>query len=148
MTLTDLYAFITMADTSGLDENRAAAIATIRSLIGSGSPIAYRMYPDILDEGCQLPALTYQLISETGGHDLDASPDGLYFPLVQIDVWANSALDRWNLGLAVKEALDGFAGTMVGTTVDALLWDNNIDSFESDRKQYRRMMDFRIIHNA
>ena len=141
MTLTDLFDFIMAADTSGLDSDRAAAIAIIRSTIGT------RMYPDILDEGATLPALTYQLISNNGGHSLDAQTDGLYFARVQIDVWAKTAVARGNLGLAVKQALDGFTRIMIGTDVCALLWDNELDSFEPDRKQYRRMIDFRIIHN-
>lgn len=145
--LTDLRAFIVSADTSGLDADRAAAIASIRAAIGT------KMFHDILDEGVALPALTYQLISDRS--DLTQDGDsGLYDPRVQIDVWAKTALSRDQISAAIVTALHGYAGLMnpvgspvTGTPVCVITWDNSIDTFESDRKQYRRTLDFKISHN-
>jgi hypothetical protein len=74
--------------------------------------------------------------------------DGLFTPRVQIDVWAADALTRDAISLNLKIALDGFAGSLNGNTaVDVLLWDNEINSYEPDRKQYRAMLDFKILHH-
>ena len=150
--LADLYSFITSADTGALDQERAAAISVIRAAIANSgvSPASMRMFPDILDEGVTLPALTYQLIDNGADHTLDGAADGLYHPRVQVDVWAMSAVARASLGEAVKTALDGYTGAfMAETFVGVLIWDNEIDSYEgdSDRKQYRKTLDFRIVHN-
>lgn len=143
MVLTDLYNFLLVASTSGLDSNRAAAIATVRSMAGT------QMYAGILDEGAKLPALTYELVDDGTEHTLDGASEGMYHPRVQIDVWTMSSADRKALGLAVKQALDGYSGFMGSgqTDVCVLLWDNEIDGYEPDRKQYHKMLDFRVIHN-
>jgi hypothetical protein len=146
--LTDLYAYITAADTSTLDADRAAALTTIRGLIASGSPLISRLYPDIVDEGAQLPAMSYSVISNTAEHTLDGANDGLFSPRVQIDVFSTTSLQRGTLGDAVKVALDGYTQTaMGGTFVGVLIWDNEIDVFESERKQYRKTLDFKVVHN-
>ena len=152
MTLTDLYTFLTTASTAGMDSDRAAAIATVRAMIATPAPVVapntpWRIYPDILAEGVTLPALTYTLIDDKTEHTLDGASEGMYYPRVQIDIWANNSIDRMNLGLAVKESLDGYTGLMVGTEVCVLLWDNEIDNYEPERLQYRKTLDFRIIHN-
>jgi hypothetical protein len=109
------------------------------------------MYPDTLATGVPLPALTFQMITEVSELTQDGDC-GLYTPRWQFDAWAKTAIDRETLGNAVRTALHGFAGFMTsgspetGTGVDVAIWQNSIDSYEPDRKQYRRMLDFIILH--
>ena len=141
--LTDLYSFVVSDDMSGLDADRAAAIATIRSMIGT------QMYPLTLREGTVPPALTYQLIDNGADHTLDGANDGLFHPRVQIDGWALRYVDLITLSDAVRIALDGFIG-FIGpglTDVNVLIWDNEMDTYEPDRKEFRKTLDFRVIHN-
>lgn len=163
--LTDLRTFLVASDTSALDPDRAAAIDTVRSMITSSdrqrtppnserssppappAPGPARMYRDFLDEGATLPALTFQLVDSVGDNLLDGQPDGLSRTRVQIDVWTMLDADRTVLAEAVKTALEGLVTAFMGSTeVNALLCDNEIDSFEPERRQYRRTLDFTILY--
>jgi hypothetical protein len=141
--LASLYWFLIAADTSGLDADRAAAIMTVRAAIGK------RMFPGgILDEGIPVPALTFMLVDNGTDHILDGISDGLYRPRIQFDVWAMRALDVEALANALRTSLDGLTNAFLGSTeVDVLLWDNEIDKPEvyAERRQYCRMLDFRIM---
>lgn len=152
--LADLKTFLGTSNTAGLDEDRAAAVAVVRSMTGIGSPIVRtRIYPGmILDEGVVIPegsgALTLMVVDNGTDHILDGVSDGLYRPRIQFDVWAMRAKDVEALAKALRTALDGFTGAFLGSTeVDVLLWDNEIDKPEvyAERKQYCRMLDFRIL---
>lgn len=153
----DLFTFITSADATELTADQRAALATIRSMIQTSPPVVapntpWRMYPDLLAEGVTLPALTYQMISDVS--ELTEDGDcGLYIDRIQIDAWANSAVDRATLGDAVRTLLHGYSGMIgggspiTGTPTCVVQWDNSIDEYEPDRLQYRRVMDFKIAHN-
>lgn len=143
--LTDLYNFIMAGD--ALDETRNAALILVRGLIGT------RMYPDTLKEGSPMPALVYQLISDVPELTQDGD-SGLLSPRVQIDVYSDADTERNKIGKALFTALQGFAGIMgsgspvTGVPVSPIKFENKgINSFESDRKQYRRTMDMIIFHN-
>ena len=143
--LADLVAYLISADTSGLSSDRQTAIAALRAAVGT------RVYADILEEGQGLPALTYQLIDGGIGHVLAGTSDGIYHPRVQIDVYTDLASGgpavRDSVAANVIAALDMLSGSIVGTSADLVIWDNEQNLFEPDRKQYRKMLDFRIFHN-
>ena len=155
--LTALYQFITAGDTSGMSTDRAAAFATVRSMIQTTPPVLppntpWRMYPEVIAEGVKYPAIRYQMITDTA--ELTQSGDsGLYMPRVQFDVLTSNAIDRDTLGKALFNALQGFSGPMGGgsplisTNTCVLIFDNAIDDYEPDRLLYRRMLDFHVIHN-
>jgi hypothetical protein len=150
--LTDLYAYLTTSDLSQVDATHAAGAQQVRNYINNGNPppagqTQWRLYPDTLAEGATLPALTYQLISSHTEHSLDGTNQTLFWDRVQVDVWATLASDRINLSAALIAALDGLTGMLVNTELCVILWDNSIDTFEPERLQYRRTLDFRVIHN-
>src|ERR1035441_7184146 len=90
--LADLFTFLTTADTSGLDSDRAAAIALVRSMIGRSDAAPgqtpWAMYPGTLAEGAELPALSCTLISDSIQHQISGEDIGLYHTRVQIDAWS------------------------------------------------------------
>lgn len=139
--LTDLYQFVTGTAVTG-DPTRDTALATIRQMIGT------RMYPDVLDEGCSLPAFACQLVSNTTGHLLSGEGEGILDARVQIDILAMTRAECVTLGEALRLALDGWIGMVGATPVGLLQWDNEIDGFEPDRKQRRRTVDFKVIYYA
>ena len=147
MFLDDLRAYITAGTSTDL--TRQAALTTIQEMIGDGnSPIGMQMFPDTLATGAVMPALTYMLVDDGTDHILDGVSDGLYRPRVQIDVWADDPGDRKVLGLALKQALDGLTNLFFGSTdLNTLMWSNEIDTYEPERKQYRKMLDFTVQHN-
>ena len=155
--LTALYQFVTVGDTSGMDSDRAAAFATVRTMIQTSAPVTspntpWRMYPDILAEGVKRPAIAYQMISDEAELTQDGD-SGLYPPRVQFRVVADNAIDRDTLGKALQAALQGYAGQMGGgsplveTDVCVLQFAGGIDEYEPDRLNYVRLLDFHIIHN-
>jgi hypothetical protein len=139
----DLYSFLISAPITVTDPDRAAAMAALRAAVGT------RMFPDVLTEGCQLPALTYSLISETVEHTIDGLNDGLFLPRVQIDAWATTRSECNAVAQDVIDSLDGYTNAPMGAMwVNALIWENSVDSYEDVRKQYRRAMDFHIINTV
>jgi hypothetical protein len=141
--LCSVYGFLMTAPTAGLDPDRAAAITALRTAVGG------RMFPNILDEGCALPALTYQRIGETTEENLDGAPDGLYDIHIQIDVWAMTRSQCDSLALSLRDSLVGYTNASMGTNVwvNALWRDDAVDDYEEARKQYRTISDFHVIYN-
>jgi hypothetical protein len=142
MMLADLYAYLTTSPGSPvtMDPTRAAALVTLQGLIGT------RMYSDFLKERPTMPALVYQLIDSNHGYILEGTPISIEHPRVQIDVYSNDPVERETIGAAIKTALDGYIGTMVGTDVGLLMYDNESNEYVSEALQYRKMLDFKVIH--
>jgi hypothetical protein len=142
MMLADLYAYLTTSPGSPvtMDPTRAAALVTLQGLIGT------RMYPDFLKERATMPALVYQLIDSNHGYILEGTPISIEHPRVQIDVYSNDPTERETIGAAIKTALDGYIGTMVGTDVGLVMYDNESNEYVSEALQYRKMLDFKVIH--
>lgn len=139
--LTDLRTYIVSQDTTGMDSARATALTAIRAAIGG------RMFPDVPDEGISATSLSYQLIDDSLGHVLVGTNDGLYRARVQIDVWAFDPITRESVSDNLVIALDGFMGTIGTTPIGILLWDNGLNMYEPDRKYYRKVLDFKVLHN-
>jgi hypothetical protein len=142
MMLADLYAYLTTSPGSPvtMDPTRAAALVALQALIGT------RMYPDFLKERATMPALVYQLIDQNHGYILQGDPINIEHPRVQIDVYSNDPTERETLGGYIKVALDGYMGTMGSTSVGILMYDNESNEYVSDSLQYRKMLDFKVIH--
>ncbi len=76
-----------------------------------------RVYPMRLPQTVTLPAVTYQVISETDllAHD---GPVGLLTPNIQVDCWGSTPKAAWQMADELRQALDGFHGQMGDTRVD------------------------------
>lgn len=145
--LTDLYTYLVTAPGVGADPTRAAALTALQAIVvTSTSPFAAKVYPDFLSER-QTNALVYQLIDNSHlGYILDGDPIDIDQPRVQIDVYSDDPVTRELMGGYVKAALDGFSGSMASTDVAILMFDNEQNSFEADSKQYRKTLDFKVVH--
>lgn len=66
----------------------------------------------------------------TGGHkhDLDGAA-GFAAPLFDLDVWGEDSVEVETLGELVREALQGFRGTMGADTIQRLTLDDEQDFF-------------------
>lgn len=136
--LTDFYQLVNSGVTG--DSTRDAQLQAIRTAL------AGRFSPDIIDEAATVPAASFTLIDNRQGHQLDGTVDGLYFARVQIDIVSKSAAQNDSLGKSFRIALDGLTGLVIGTTeINSLLFDNDLDMYDGDRKQYRKIIDFRLI---
>ncbi len=98
----------------------AALYAELTGNAGVAALVADRVYPDVAPSSADLPRLTYQRIS-TGRHPHLAGASGLVSPRFQVICWASSRASAGVVADAVREALDGFSGTLGsgGNTVNA-----------------------------
>ena len=118
------------------------ADSTIAGIVGT------RIFPLVLDEGADLPALTYQVIDVTEEQTIEGTAANPRHMRLQVDCWAMSYASIVGLSWEVRRLFDGFQGNMGSVYVQHTERQNLIDSFEPDRKQYRRTLDFIVHFNA
>ncbi|MGH9523168.1 MAG: tail completion protein gp17 [Terriglobales bacterium] len=143
--IADLFAYITGTPDPSLDAGRIAALQAIQALI------ATRFYPEILDEGCAMPAAVYQLISSRTDHQLDGTPDNLFTQRLQVDVYAQGGTSDYAICKSLADnfriALDGLAQLQIGGSyVNVVTYEDERDEYESERRQYRRSLDFEVVY--
>lgn len=126
-----LYAYLTADD-------------TVEGLIGT------RLYPEMLPEGVQLPAMAYQRISRDGiiAHD---GPTGLASVRIQLTMQAASYLTLRTLADRVRVLLDGERQTMgsPGVMVYESYVDNEIGSMaelSNVAGRFTSRMDVILLH--
>jgi hypothetical protein len=117
---------------------------TVSGMVNHGSPAIPSVFPVILKEVAPLPALTYHVVDmPSEGIDIDDIKSvGVKYMRLQIDCWGMTYPDCDALAWAVRARFDGFAGVMGTVPVVVTSRDNGFDDYESDRKQYRRVLDF------
>ena len=118
------------------------ADAAVAALVGT------RIYPVVLPQAPQYPAISFQTISgeshyALGGHS------GLASPRIQVDCWAESFDAVMALRSAVIACLGGYRGTVAGVTIQGMFKVAEVDAFEPELTQtgariWRKTLDFNI----
>jgi hypothetical protein len=107
--------------------------------------VGNRVYPKVLPQNVQTPAITYELITDPRGNT-HQGPDGTVEALYQVTVWAKSYMEAKTISLSIKNALQGFSGAMgTGVTVASVFAGGGRDLFDDDLRLYFIPADF-IIH--
>lgn len=106
--------------------------------------ISDRIYPTFLPQGCQLPAVTYQVISSVPEYSHDG--EGLIETRIQVSCWANTAITSWRIAKQVKSILSAYTGVAAGEDIGSTFLANRTDLFESDTNTFQVAMDFLITH--
>lgn len=104
-----------------------------------------RIYPDVLPQVPQYPAVTIERISGQRVHNL-AGPSGLGTPRIRINAWALSKAESKSLARAIRQAVDGYRGLMGTVEVRQTRIENEIDLYESDVFVYRTAQDYFLSH--
>lgn len=91
------------------------ANAELKTMVGDN-----RIYPGKLPQGQIAPSIVYNEISDVGRYTNDG-PDGLASPRYQIDAWASTAGEAATLGRLIKEAIDGYKGTVTWGTGNSVV---------------------------
>ena len=129
----------------------AAALCTIlndapavTNIIGTG------IYPSILPADAELPALVYQKISGPRDH-VTAGPSGLASPRFQITCWAKTYKKVVELAEAVRQTLDGYAGTVDSIIIQAihLMDESDMPDVRPDNREVTKQgkrLDFQVWH--
>lgn len=105
--------------------------AALDALVGG------RVYPHLAPQNAILPRITYQEITVDPVNSL-AGSSGLDAVRVQVDVWADSALEAATLAETVRTAMAAaaFKGLM----------ESRFGEYEQETKTYRVSQDFRCWH--
>lgn len=122
------------------------ASAAVTALVGSGSNA--RIYAMTAPQRVTTPYVTYQRISGERWRTMDG-PTGMAQPRIQVDAFATTYAGTKALGTAVRQALDGYRGTIGGVRVGGIAIMTDMDLYESDvdPKLYRVSMDFMVTHD-
>jgi Protein of unknown function (DUF3168) len=102
------------------------ADATIAAAVGQ------RVFPNIVPQGSNFPAISYNQVSGVRLYDINDGPSGRAMPRITINSWAIRYLDVRNLADAVRQRLNGFRGMMGSTQVGRITLDNEFDTYEEE----------------
>lgn len=101
---------------------------------------ATRIYPLVLPNDVQLPAIHYSFIASSSKATQDSRGSQRY--RVEVNCWGNSYSDAATLRHAVVTELDQYNQDGV-----FISWLSNMDLFEHDALQYRCMVEFYVYSN-
>jgi len=113
--------------------------------------ITTRVYYDNIPQDPTYPLI---LITQISGHrdQVLRGPTGHAHPRYQVDAWTQKASGYGHkytarrLADAIREALNGYSGTVEGRTIKSCLLDNERPKNEPELKAYRIMQDYMIWH--
>jgi len=115
--------------------------AGVSALVGS------RIYWVLAQEGAARPLIVLQMISHFPIHDEDG---GMFVTRrVQVSCLADTYLETLPLSDAVREALNGYAGELLGSppeasTIQAILLLDESEGLEFEADEYRHDLDFQV----
>ena len=114
------------------------------------SLVSTRIYPQVLPQGCTLPAVRYSLVSSSR-ETLVGGVSGFADSTVQVDAYAETYLDAQNVAEQIKLALMDWAGTSSDIEIRNIQLRNQMDMYEApidadDVGAHRVALDFEIIH--
>lgn len=96
-----------------------------------GSPV--RVFPDVIPQGKQLPAVTYSMVSGQPENYMEAAPT-LDSVTLQIDIWAFTGVEAGTVADKVRLALEDSGKNCLVRF--------NPDDYEPDTKRYKISFDF------
>ena len=126
-----------------------AAEATLTALVP-----ASRIYSPILEARATYPAIQLQIVSSTREAHL-RGPNGEARDRIQIDVWAKTRDTAIAVGRLVRQLVNGYSGTWIGSgspaptiTVQGMFLDLGSEIFESEIAGglVRQSADYRITY--
>lgn len=108
--------------------------------------IADRLYPLLLPQKCQLPAVAYTLIS------MDRTPalqkdTGFVKETLQFSCHARSYKEAVSVIQLLRSALQDFSGEMSGVFVGAVLVESEMMDYESKTDTYSAIIEFEFHFN-
>ena len=104
-----------------------------------------RIMPAPLRQDCEMPAISYQLISQRDDilHD---GPKGLPDARVQFDCWADDYAGAKALAAAVKTAVHAYKGLMGDVQVERARVENIVDGYEPNTGRQRVVIDALLMY--
>lgn len=112
-----------------------------KALVELAEGVVARVYPVLLVQSPELPAVVYQRISTVRDHSHDG-PVGLVSARFQFSCWAESYAEAKALAADLRVALDGFKGTVAGTRIDGIFSAGEHDDFDQEPQRFRVIADY------
>jgi len=98
---------------------------------GIADAVAGRIFPGLAPQSASRPYLLWSRIADAPGHHLTAASD-MSSALIQVDAMADSSIEAETAAEAVREAVDGYHGTMNDELhIDSMWLDAEADFIES-----------------
>jgi hypothetical protein len=143
-----VYPMPLTATTEPADTIETVLYSILTADVGVSSLIATRLYPLIIPQGVNMPAMTYQKIS--GQWQIQMSgPHNMSRERFQFNCWAKTYSETRALAEAVRDLLNGYDSTVDTVKIHVATLDNEFDVVEETgdvrlARRYGRMMDFII----
>ena len=121
----------------------------IYSILKNNKPVAAiistRIFPNLIPQGQNLPAVVYQRISGSGDRDTNGALN-LYWPTFQFTCSADTFATMVILANAVKTALEGFTGTKASVTLSniELIDEGDMPNLSDVKNVFMRRLDFKF----
>ena len=126
----------------------AALRAYLLEDVALAALIGTRIYPVVMPQKPDLPAVTYLRVTGSRVHSNDG-PSGLSSPRFQFDCWALTYLGARAVAEALRLRLDGFKGLIGGSParhdIQGVFFETEREFYESETKLYRHSGDY-FIH--
>lgn len=104
-----------------------------------------RIHPVVIPQGERLPAAAIQQISGLRVHAMQG-PSGLTRPRFQITIKAVTNKAVTAAAAAIRQALDGYYGTVSGVRIDSALIDHEFETYNLDDRTYVVRQDYMVWH--
>ena len=123
----------------------------IKADLDNNVGVGRRVYPSVIPEGAQLPAITYQRVS-TMRHHCMGGDAALQRPRMRIDCWGKTYGDAKTVADAVVARYQNKSGTLGAgsNTVSkvAVLTADESDAYDEDARRYGVRLDFFVFHEV
>lgn len=126
----------------------AALVYILVNDIAVNMLVSTRIYPNVIPQDADMPAITYQQISGPRVHDMDGAV-GMVKARFQFTCWAENYDKAKEIAGAVRLAIDGYSGTVLQTVIDGIHLGNEGDMPEmmpgaDELSRYGKYLDFVI----
>ena len=133
----------------------AAIVTLIEADSTVGAIMGDRIYPNLLPDEPEFPAVVYQEISTDSQEAIDGPAD-FAFSRLQLSCWAETKAEAVALAQAICTLLQGYKGDVtVGddtVTIRGILLEDRGDLFEpapavNERRRYGKRVDFMVSYS-
>lgn len=102
-----------------------------------------RVYPVVLPQEPNLPALTYTLISSVREHAHTADP-GTVHARIQVTAWGNTYASASGLSEGVRAATQRWGGTSTGVVVHDVFIENEYAFYDDETGSHAHTLDLMV----
>lgn len=113
----------------------------VTDIVGIGD--AAKIFPEIISQGTESPAIKYKVISVVPTNTKDGVSKLDVFRL-QIDCFSTKYLEADDLSCKVRDALDRYHGTVSGVQIDKIIFDSVQDLYDEQSNEYQKSSDYII----